>query len=58
MSEPRRYKSIREIEKTFLPKCFQKRVLSEIEDPQAIGKRMAEETFEKIKNNFCKLSEI
>jgi len=52
MSGPRKYKSIREIEKTYLPKCFQNRMLIEIEDPQTIGRRMAEDTFDKVKDKF------
>ena len=52
MSGPRKYKSIKEIEEIYLPKCFNKRMLIEIEDPQAIGRRMAEDNFDKVKDKF------
>ena len=52
MSGSRKYKSIREIEKTYLPKYFQNRMLIEIEDPQTLGRRMAEETFDRVRNKF------
>lgn len=52
MSGPRKYNSIREIEKTYLPKCFQNRMLIEIEDPQTLGRRMAEETFDRVRDKF------
>ncbi len=52
MSGPRKYKSIKEIEKTYLPKCFQKKMLIEIEDPQTLGRQMAEETFDKVRDKF------
>jgi hypothetical protein len=45
-----------EIEKTYLPKYFQRKAIMEIEDPQTLGKRMAEETFNKVKDKFLRLS--
>jgi hypothetical protein len=45
-----------EIEKTYLPKYFQRKAMMEIEDPQALGKRMAKKTFDKVKNKFLLVS--
>jgi hypothetical protein len=52
MRVSKKYRSIREIEKTYLPKSFQRKALKDNEDPQAVGKQMAEETFEKVKTIF------
>ncbi|MCX6676557.1 MAG: hypothetical protein NTU95_01250 [Methanothrix sp.] len=53
---PKKYRSIKEIEKTYLPKCFQRKAMIEIEDPRALGKRMAEETFDKVRDKFLQVS--
>jgi hypothetical protein len=56
MSAPTKFRSMIEIEKTYLPKCFQRKAMMEIEDPQTLGKRMAEETFNKVKDKFLQVS--